>query len=233
MPRNIEIKAKVRDFECFAARAYLFADKAAPQQLTQTDTFYSADLRPAGQLELNEHADSSAELVWRATPGDSPRYPVPFLDAPSVSAARAITSILASGGGGRLKIRECGGRAAEFIWYQRPDEAGPKESVFYRACVSGAASIAALHSILNACCGAPRCVVKKKRLVFLAGHTRIHLDQVEDLGTFVELEVQLSDCRTPEEGAAIATEIMSKLCIAEEDLIRGAYADLLQQANKH
>ena len=63
----------------------------------------------------------------------------------------------------------------------------------------------------------------------LIGATRIHLDEVEGLGTFMELEVVLSKDQTSEYGAAIAGDLMTKLGIQTEDLISGAYIDLLEQ----
>jgi adenylate cyclase class IV len=57
--------------------------------------------------------------------------------------------------------------------------------------------------------------------------TRVHLDSVVGLGTFVELEVELRPDQAPEEGHRIARELMVALEIQESDLIEGAYADLL------
>jgi predicted adenylyl cyclase CyaB len=69
--------------------------------------------------------------------------------------------------------------------------------------------------------------VKKKREVYIVGQTRIHLDEVDELGTFIELEVVLSPDHDPEEGRTIATELMKKLGINETDLVSGSYADIL------
>ena len=72
-----------------------------------------------------------------------------------------------------------------------------------------------------------RGVVRKQRLLYLVGNTRIHLDQVEGLGDFLEFEVVLSENDTLEQGQSIATELMTKLGIEAADLIEGAYIDLL------
>jgi len=66
--------------------------------------------------------------------------------------------------------------------------------------------------------------------LFLVDRTRIHLDRVEDLGHFLELEVVLSDGETVEAGEAIAHDLMGKLGISSTQLIEGAYVDLLNQA---
>jgi adenylate cyclase class IV len=63
--------------------------------------------------------------------------------------------------------------------------------------------------------------------LYLVGQTRIHLDEVEGLGTFLELEVVLTAGQRAEEGHAIATELMGALEVGEEDLLACAYADLL------
>jgi len=59
------------------------------------------------------------------------------------------------------------------------------------------------------------------------GQTRIHLDEVENLGLFVEIEVVLSLQQTVSEGVHIAEEIMEKLGISRDDLVEKAYIDLL------
>jgi predicted adenylyl cyclase CyaB len=73
--------------------------------------------------------------------------------------------------------------------------------------------------------------VRKKRHLFLVGQTRIHLDEVEGLGNFLELEVVLQNGQKPEEGMAIAAGLMEKLGVKKEDLIAGAYIDLIKQRN--
>ena len=72
-----------------------------------------------------------------------------------------------------------------------------------------------------------RGVVRKRRTLFLVGQTRIHLDEVENLGLFVEIEVVLSLQQTVSEGVHIAEEIMEKLGISRDDLVEKAYIDLL------
>ena len=60
------------------------------------------------------------------------------------------------------------------------------------------------------------------------GQTRVHCDQVEGLGDFMELEVVLDDNQTTEDGQAIAEDLMVKLGIDSSKLIAGAYMDLLE-----
>lgn len=69
-------------------------------------------------------------------------------------------------------------------------------------------------------------LVRKKRHLFLLGQTRIHVDSVENLGEFLELEVVLDDKQDFADGEKIAKELLKKLEISEEDLITGAYIDL-------
>ena len=64
------------------------------------------------------------------------------------------------------------------------------------------------------------------------GQTRVHCDRVENLGDFAELEVVLEDHQTPEDGEAIANELMIKLGIDRANLIPGAYMDLLEEKAK-
>ena len=74
-----------------------------------------------------------------------------------------------------------------------------------------------------------RGVVRKTRYLYMVGQTRVHLDDVEGLGQFMELEVVLRDNQSDDEGQAIANDLMEKLGIAPTDLIEGAYMDLLEK----
>jgi adenylate cyclase class IV len=52
---------------------------------------------------------------------------------------------------------------------------------------------------------------------------------VDGLGQFMELEVVLRDGQSEAEGQAIAEDLMDRLGIRKEDLIDGAYMDLLEK----
>lgn len=62
----------------------------------------------------------------------------------------------------------------------------------------------------------------------MIGRTRVHIDKVEKLGDFVELEVVLEDGENIADGVEEAYALMEKLGIKELDLVEGAYADLLR-----
>ena len=124
---------------------------------------------------------------------------------------------------GRLKLRRLAADRGELIAYRRDDVAGTKQSdyLLYRT-----AEPAALRGVLAEALGTGK-VVTKTRLLYLVGQTRVHLDEVEGLGTFLELEVVLTEGQAAEEGHRVAREIMAALEVREEDLVEGAYADLL------
>ena len=70
-------------------------------------------------------------------------------------------------------------------------------------------------------------IVRKKRWLYWAGKTRIHLDDVEGLGTFMELEVVLDPGQSIEDGQETAANLMAQLGIDRSSLVEGAYIDLL------
>lgn len=127
---------------------------------------------------------------------------------------------------GRLKLREFGDGSAELIHYQRPDTPGAKLSDYVRTAVPQPAT---LREALQRALGVEG-RVRKQRTLLLAGQTRIHLDRVEGLGDFVELEVVLRDDQGEHEGARIADALMHELGLAAAPRIAGAYLDLLAPA---
>jgi predicted adenylyl cyclase CyaB len=124
---------------------------------------------------------------------------------------------------GRLKLREFDTGESELIFYNRADVTGTKQSHYEITPVADAAS---LKRLLRQAFG-ETAVVEKTRVLSLIGQTRVHLDDVNGLGTFLELEVVLRPDQSPEEGHAIAADLMSRLGIQESDLIATAYADML------
>jgi predicted adenylyl cyclase CyaB len=125
----------------------------------------------------------------------------------------------------RLKLRVFDDGSGELIRYERPDTAGPKESRYDIARIPEAEP---LRAVLSAALGT-RCVVRKRRVLYVVGQTRVHLDDVDGLGAFLELEVVLRSGQSTTEGEVVARDLMARLGITPDDLVAQAYADLLEQ----
>jgi len=126
---------------------------------------------------------------------------------------------------GRIKLRELSADHAQLVYYQRADITGPKHSEYQ---IFETSNPAGLKSILSDAYGV-RGVVTKTRYLYMVGQTRIHLDVVEGLGTFLELEVVLQPGQTDAEGQQIAHQLMQQLGIEDADLIDAAYIDLAEK----
>lgn len=124
---------------------------------------------------------------------------------------------------GRLKLRTLSPSAGQLIFYRRANRQGPKESFYH---VTPTSEPDNLRETLSLACGQIG-RVRKTRTLFLAGRTRIHLDLVEGLGHFLELEVVLEDDELLEAGIQEAHDIMAHLGVEPSQLIEGAYMDLL------
>jgi adenylate cyclase class IV len=122
---------------------------------------------------------------------------------------------------GRLKLRVAGGgRSGEVIAYLRPDRTAARTSEFQRLPTTDAAGT---RKLLERMLGADGCV-RKRREVWLYKNARIHLDTVEGLGRFIEIEVVVT------QGLPQARALMKQLCdaigIGPADLIGGSYGEL-------
>ena len=127
---------------------------------------------------------------------------------------------------GRLKLRRLSQHEGELIAYRRSNSVEPRESDYVISATSEPDTLAeALIRALGV-----RGVVRKRRTLFLVGQTRVHLDEVEGLGAFLELEVVLRPEQSPSEGRRTARELMARLKIEEGDLVGPAYIDLLEQS---
>lgn len=168
MATNIEIKARVDNFEALKARAESLSDQPLVV-IPQEDTFFNTEK-------------------------------------------------------GRLKLRIQTPDTGTLICYERSNQEGPKRSDYYLYETHDPES---LKTILSLALGI-RGVVKKTRYLYMAGQTRIHLDEVEGLGHFMELEVVMREDQNDAEGQAIAEDLMRRLGVREDALIEGAYMDLIE-----
>lgn len=126
---------------------------------------------------------------------------------------------------GRLKLRRFPDGPAELIRYHRPDATGPKTSDYD---IFRTKDGQKLHDVLAASLGIRGEVIKVRTLV-MAGRTRIHLDEVEGLGSYLELEVVLTDDEDEAVGQAEAQALMKTLGIGPDELVTGAYIDALDE----
>jgi predicted adenylyl cyclase CyaB len=125
---------------------------------------------------------------------------------------------------GRLKLRESSLSGGQLVPYLRPDQRGPKRAQFRVIPVEEPESVKAL---LTEILGVHR-VVRKVREIWLYQNVRIHLDQVDGLGSFVELEAVYDGA--PESLPAERKKVrflMDRLGISEEDLVDVSYEGLL------
>ena len=127
---------------------------------------------------------------------------------------------------GRLKLRLLAEDRGQLIYYTRPDQDGPKRSDYQIFHTSDPAN---LRRVLELAYGI-RGVVRKTRYLYLVGQTRVHLDDVEGLGHFLELEVVMREGQSDTEGRVIAERLMASLGVENTDLLEGAYMDLLESS---
>jgi homotetrameric cytidine deaminase len=128
-----------------------------------------------------------------------------------------------TGARGRLKLREQDPGPAELIQYSRPDEIRAHTSEYRRVPVGEAE---ALRDALDAAHGTLVVVDKRRRLLIWEG-VRIHLDEVEGLGSFLELEAVAAERSDLSEEHAKVERLRAELRIADSDLVAQGYSDLL------
>ena len=126
---------------------------------------------------------------------------------------------------GRLKLRE-GTIENNLIWYQRPDQAGPKTS---HCILHKTEKGSHLKDILDRAVGI-MVVVDKQREIYFIENIKIHIDRVEGLGSYVEIEAQSEEGVLSEETLhGQCTRLMEEFGIPEGDLVEDSYSDLLMQ----
>lgn len=167
--RNIEIKARIKDFEALERTASGLAGQVPRSSLRQVDTYFHSPV-------------------------------------------------------GRLKLRERDG-CSELIFYRRADAAHPKRSCYHLLKVR---SPSAAKRFLKAALGV-KSTVTKHRIVYLYRNVRIHLDRVEGLGAFIELEAVVTGGTSSKECELLVRDLMRAFYISDKDLVSGSYSDLLDK----
>ena len=132
---------------------------------------------------------------------------------------------------GRLKVRELRSgqdplvtERAEIVAYVRPTEAGSRLSVYQIVPIAGHLAADLLAALLLTHDELAR--VDKVRDVGIVGQTRVHLDDVAGLGTFVELETVLA-AQGREADETEHRQVIDALGLHRFASVAGSYSDLI------
>ena len=123
---------------------------------------------------------------------------------------------------GKLKLRE-ETAGARLIHYRRSRE-GDLELSDYE--IVPVAEPARTRSMLASALGI-LAEIRKQRTLLMRGNIRLHLDCVEGLGEFGEIEAVLESGETAESNRVAVREILSALDIDERDLIGVSYFEMM------
>jgi predicted adenylyl cyclase CyaB len=124
---------------------------------------------------------------------------------------------------GRLKLRQSSRDGATLIQYDRADTAAVRDSNYRLVTITNPEALcAALDSSLGRCGE-----VRKNRPLWWIDNVRVHLDDVERLGSFLEVEA-IVDAAHPEAACRAHVEaLLDRFGIAARDRAAVAYVDLL------
>lgn len=127
-------------------------------------------------------------------------------------------------GARRVKLRSIAGGRAELVEYHRSEASGVRASDY---------TVTPVRDEAAGLCLVPKdkplVIVRKSREILLCDNVRVHLDDVDGLGTFIELEAVL-DQRHDEAACRVQVAVFLKaLGLGEADLIRASYAELIER----
>jgi predicted adenylyl cyclase CyaB len=125
-------------------------------------------------------------------------------------------------GAERVKLRTINGSAAQLIRYARPETAAARTSTYEVTPVRDESARACLVPK-----GPPLVIVRKRRGIWLRDNMRFHLDTVEGLSTYLELEAVVDAAHDEPTCRAQVDEIVAALGLDPATFIRASYADLL------
>lgn len=129
---------------------------------------------------------------------------------------------------GRLKLREEEGRPAILIRYERGDDPKPRTSNYE---LTEVADADAIRNELAESFGIRVVVEKRRRLLLWERTVRVHLDDVQQLGCFIEIEAVAAQGSSLEREFEQVDRIVAALGIADIDILAVGYADLLERAD--
>jgi len=162
------------------------------------------------------------EIKLRIADPEAARAAVEALADGPAEVLEQTDTYFGTGEGAYLKLREENGRAS-LIAYRRELGQEPQPSDIRLTPLDNAAE---LGETLAHALGI-RVVVAKTRQLYFSGQTRIHLDEVDRLGDFLELEVVLEPGQSEQDGLNIALQLLQRLEVDDAEAQTDSYRDLL------
>ncbi|MGQ2985468.1 class IV adenylate cyclase [Flavobacterium sp.] len=123
---------------------------------------------------------------------------------------------------GRLKSRNINNTENELIFYFRPNKVGPKSSYYLRLKpLFPSITKRMLSKVLGV-----KGIVEKQRTLYMLDNTRIHIDKVKELGTFIEFEYVVNPQKNASIGRDKVQELLDKLQISTDSLCANSYLEM-------
>ena len=126
---------------------------------------------------------------------------------------------------GRLKLREIEGAGSELIWYHRPNDTAARSSDYTLYPIP---DVSTFKPMLAGALGV-WCVVRKQRDLYLWKNVRIHLDAVDQLGSFMEFEAVISETEAERDAYERLADLADQFGIRDADRIADSYSNLLAE----
>jgi predicted adenylyl cyclase CyaB len=124
---------------------------------------------------------------------------------------------------GKLKLRILGKNLGKLIYYEKHGSSEYQNTQYILVLTEEPETLKALlQSVLK-----HQGIVRKKRIIYKMGDTRIHFDQVEGLGDFIEIECPVRPSQVENEAEIIMKDLMNRLKISKKDMLDKSYIDLI------
>jgi adenylate cyclase class IV len=124
---------------------------------------------------------------------------------------------------GRLKRRETQGQPIEWIWYHRANDIRPRVSHYSILTDEQARRRWGTLSLREWLC------VRKRRELWIIDNVRIHLDEVEGLGTFIEFEALMTEGTSANAREAAVAQLRQFFAPVLGEPVGVSYSDLMAQ----
>jgi adenylate cyclase, class 2 len=120
----------------------------------------------------------------------------------------------------KLKLREIAGEKSELIYYDRQGEEKWQSDYLIAEIMDSRNHKKILEMLFDVLV-----IVKKKRTLYLLDNARIHIDEVEGLGSFIEFEVVIGE--SEEQASSLLSKLKDHFVIQKDSVFKKSYSDLL------